>query len=112
MSIPPLRWAVRDRAPSNVLARYGFDSTANKVLAQVLYNRGKTDSLEAEKFLYNKHLNSPFSTRMRGIAEAVLRVKQAIQKREKIIVYGDFDADGVTSTALVMQALQAFGAQV
>jgi single-stranded-DNA-specific exonuclease len=44
--------------------------------------------------------------------ETVDRIRQAIRGNEPIVVYGDFDADGVTSTALLVQALHAFGADV
>jgi len=44
--------------------------------------------------------------------EAVTRLRQAIRQREPIAVYGDFDADGVTATALLVETLSALGAQV
>src|SRR5258707_8827288 len=49
---------------------------------------------------------------MRGMAQAVSRIRTAIKKQELIVVYGDFDADGVTSTTLLVTVLQALGANV
>ena len=49
---------------------------------------------------------------MNGVPEAVTRIRTAIRAGEPIVVYGDFDADGVTSTALLVQALTALGAHV
>jgi single-stranded-DNA-specific exonuclease len=81
------------------------------VLAQVLYNRGFTNFAEAERFLEaNDELGNPFH--MKGINQAVTRIRQAIKGREQIIIYGDFDADGVTSTTLMVQTLTALGAVV
>ena len=55
-------------------------------------------------------LHNPFS--MSGMAQAVARIRRAIKQQEKIAIYGDFDADGVTSTALLTQALEALGGPV
>src|SRR5690606_19696699 len=55
-------------------------------------------------------LNSPFL--MHGMNEAVARLRRAIARGELVAVYGDFDADGVTSTALLTQALRALGGRV
>lgn len=81
------------------------------ILAQVLYNRGFEEPLKAYEFLYAKEIqSSPFE--MKGMANAVSRIRTAIRRREPIIVYGDFDADGVTSTVLLVSVLRALKAVV
>jgi single-stranded-DNA-specific exonuclease len=81
------------------------------ILAQILFNRGFKDPNAALSFLFSKDVTSnPFS--MKGMNEAVARINQAIDKQEPIIVYGDFDADGVTSTTLLVQVLKSLGAVV
>lgn len=82
------------------------------MLAQVLYNRGQDTPEKARMFLEGGDyaLHNPFL--MHGMAQAVARIRQAIKRSELIAVYGDFDADGVTSTALLTQALQALGGRV
>lgn len=82
------------------------------VLAQVLYNRGFRDPQTASAFLYAKtdETTNPFT--LKGVSEAVFRIRQAIKAGEKIAVYGDFDADGVTSTALMVEALRTLGGDV
>lgn len=103
------RWRVQAPIPSGVRAAlHAYDP----VLAQVLYNRGQDTPERARMFLEGSDdaLHSPFL--MRGMAEAVARIRQAIKRGELIAVYGDFDADGVTSTALLTQALQALGGRV
>lgn len=83
------------------------------VLAQVLYNRGFTTPDEAEKFL-NAELADPLkeklNQKLKDIDKAVARIRRAIRHKEQIIVYGDFDADGVTSTTLMVETLTALGA--
>lgn len=82
------------------------------VLAQVLYNRGFRDPQDASAFLYAKTDESTNPFKLKGINAAVFRIRQAIKAGEKIAVYGDFDADGVTSTALMVEALRALGGAV
>ena len=81
------------------------------LLAQILYNRGFEDPAEARRFLVAKNVCGNCFT-MKDMSKAVSRLRQAIKQREPIIVYGDFDADGVTSTVLLVQVLQALNAVV
>jgi single-stranded-DNA-specific exonuclease len=78
---------------------------------QILYNRGLVDREEVDAFLAGRVLlNDPF--RLIGMPEAVRRTRLAIRSAEPIVVYGDFDADGVTATALLVQTLEAMRARV
>ncbi|RMG80512.1 MAG: single-stranded-DNA-specific exonuclease RecJ, partial [Chloroflexi bacterium] len=102
------KWQLADPMPSELVRRYKGMSA---ILAQVLYNRGFHTPEEATKFLSIRKLErNPFQ--MKGVAKAVSRIRQAIKKKEKIAIYGDYDADGVTSTALMVQTLRAFDADV
>ncbi len=108
MSPTPKRWEITPSLPRRQRERL---SHLHPLLVQVLYNRGVTEPEEADAFLAGQaRFDDPF--RMNGIAAAVERIRAAIAASEPIVVYGDFDADGVTATALLVQALQAFGAQV
>lgn len=108
MSTLTKQWLVADPAPEGLLRQYGNTSP---ILAQTLYNRGFVGPLEAEHFLRAEdEQTNPFL--MKGMNAAVARIRQAIRKRELIIVYGDFDADGVTATVLMMQVLTALDAVV
>jgi len=82
------------------------------VLRQILFNRGYASAPEAEQFLQAGDSNNGESETMMGINAAVDRIQSAIRNNEKIAVYGDYDTDGVTSTALSVQTLHAFGADV
>ncbi|MCA9887742.1 MAG: single-stranded-DNA-specific exonuclease RecJ [Anaerolineae bacterium] len=97
------RWKVAPAAPRALLAKF---QGISPILAQILYNRGLQTPDDAHHFLYDKEINTdPFA--YKDMEKAVARIRQAIKNREKIAVYGDFDADGVTSTTLMMQALKA-----
>ncbi len=74
--------------------------------AQLLSNRGITNLQEMRNFLYPnyKNLLDPFL--LPDMHMAVERVKQAFQQSQRITVYGDYDADGVTSSALLTRALR------
>jgi single-stranded-DNA-specific exonuclease len=80
-------------------------------MVQVLFNRGLTSPQEVEQFIAGQYIDdNPFI--MKGMTDAVTRLRQAIRDAEPITIYGDFDADGVTSTALLVEALHALGAEV
>ncbi|HWQ45823.1 MAG TPA: DHH family phosphoesterase [Longilinea sp.] len=80
-------------------------------IRQILFNRGLTTEEEAHHFLYSDSDSiDPFS--LSGMQTSVDRICQAIQQGEQIVVYGDYDVDGVTACALMVQALQSVGAKV
>lgn len=100
------RWMIAPPASRDHLYRFRGMSP---FMAQVLINRGFADPQDAEKFLYSKDITyNPYD--MPDMEKAVQRIQKAIHAGEKIIIYGDFDADGVTSTTVMMQTLQALGA--
>lgn len=81
------------------------------LISMLLDIRGIVDEQQIIDFLYNTtELSDPFDAK--DMDKAVERIKQAIETYEKICVYGDFDADGVTSTALLYSYLEAVGANV
>jgi single-stranded-DNA-specific exonuclease len=69
--------------------------------ARLLYSRGITDPDNAHRLLHPKleHLSDPFL--LPDIKQGVSRTIEAIQKKERICLYGDYDADGITSVALL-----------
>jgi single-stranded-DNA-specific exonuclease len=82
------------------------------ILRQLLFNRGYGTDAEARAFLRAEANfdTSPFQ--MTGMQAAVGRILYALEQREPIAIYGDYDVDGVTATALLVQTLQALGADV
>lgn len=103
------RWAIAkvEPAQSETLAR-GLGIPLP--LAQVLVNRGFCDVESAQRFLNPqlRQLSDPFE--LPDMAAAVDRVLAAINGREHIVIYGDYDVDGLTSVALLWWVLRATGA--
>jgi single-stranded-DNA-specific exonuclease len=78
-------------------------------LLQVLYNRGLQERNHIQAFIEGQYLESTDPFLLPDMEKAVARIGQAIERDEIIIVYGDFDADGVTSTVLLTEALRGLG---
>ena len=81
----------------------------SSIIAQLLLNRGIQDINQAKTFLTGDiaELYDPFL--MKGMLEAVERLKQAIRHKEKVFIHGDYDVDGVTAVALLVSTLRNFG---
>ncbi|MCW5876585.1 MAG: DHH family phosphoesterase, partial [Anaerolineales bacterium] len=82
------------------------------LLRQILFNRGVTGAAEAERYLQalSPEVNDPLL--MKGMAAAVDRLAAAVRNGEQIVIYGDYDADGVTATALLLDCIGRLGGQV
>ncbi len=78
-------------------------------LRQVLFNRGFGTSEESNRFLAALPVDPVHSEKIKGLGAAVDRLAYAIAHEENIVVYGDYDCDGVTATALLCQCLLALG---
>lgn len=86
-------------------------SAYNPVLRQLLFNRGIGTPAEAETYLNCQGpLHDPFL--LTGMQAAVERIREAIHQRQRIVVYGDYDVDGVSATALLVGVLRRLGAVV
>ena len=81
------------------------------VLRQVLFNRGYATDAEARAFLKAEPNFDTDPFQMTGMKAAVERIRYALEQNEPIAIYGDYDVDGVTSTALLVDVLTAFGAR-
>lgn len=81
-------------------------------IAQALINRGVTDETAATEFLQagTEGITDPYL--LKDMHTAVTRIMQAIEQREKITVYGDYDVDGITACAIVYKTLIRLGADV
>ncbi|MDP4000283.1 MAG: single-stranded-DNA-specific exonuclease RecJ [bacterium] len=106
----PRQWQLADDAPASHLKRFG---AYPRVVAQLLLNRGITDPAEAAAFLepdYASGLEDP--AQLKDLAEAAEIIRGAIAEREPIVVHGDYDADGLTATALLADAIKRLGGTV
>jgi single-stranded-DNA-specific exonuclease len=103
------RWNVLPPAPAQYL---GGISGFPPLIAQLLFDRGLTEPAQLESFITaDKRLSyDPFL--LPGMAQAVARVYRALLSGESMAIYGDFDTDGITATALLVQGLSSLGAKV
>jgi len=82
------------------------------ILQQILFNRGYGTDAEARTFLKAQSNSNTDPFQLIGMQTAVERINQALEQNEPIAIYGDYDVDGVTATALLVQALEGLGADV
>ena len=105
------RWdiASQDESLAEALAR---NAQIPIVLARLLLARGISNAAEAAAFLKPEiaHLADPYS--MLGMRVAVARIQSAIQAREPILIYGDYDVDGTTAIVLLKTAIEMLGGTV
>ncbi|PLR81895.1 single-stranded-DNA-specific exonuclease RecJ [Bacillus sp. V33-4] len=105
------RWIVQqsDREKSEALAK---ELNITPLVASLLINRGLDTVEAARSFLFDKEqqFHDPFL--LKDMDKAVRRIQEAIGKQEPILIFGDYDADGVSSTAVMMTTLVQLGANV
>lgn len=106
---PLKRWQIAERLPVAVETAL---SDYPPVLRQILFNRGYCTAAEARLFLMAEAPENSDPFNILGVHEAVKRIETAVQNQEQIAIYGDYDADGVTATALLVGFLSGAGAQV
>jgi len=82
------------------------------VLKQIVFNRGYSTDAEARTFLKAESNSNTDPFHLIGMQPAVDRIQFALEHNEPIAIYGDYDVDGVTATALLVQALEGLGANV
>jgi single-stranded-DNA-specific exonuclease len=104
------KWLLRNTsADIGLIAK---NSGVSEVVAKILINRGLINEIEIKKFMRAnlEDLYDPFL--MKDMEKATGLMVAAIKNNEKIVIYGDYDADGVTSTVILYKALKNCGAQV
>lgn len=82
----------------------------NSIILQLLFNRRLTEQKDIDAFLsadYENHVHDPYL--FADMEKAMERLFVAVKNREKVLVYGDYDADGVCSTTILWKTLQALG---
>ena len=102
----PKRWKFHHPIPNDVDRAL---SDFKPLLRQLLYNRGFSDGEAAAKFIAGEVAFPTDPFLLKGIPEAIERLHQAVVRGDSIVIYGDYDADGVTSTALLTSFLSQLG---
>lgn len=104
------RWQIGTADEDQALA-LAKEAGVSTLVAKLLIQRGIHTGEEAKRFLYEgiDGFHDPFL--LDGMREAVERIRLAIERKELIRIYGDYDADGVTSTSLMVWLLRGLGAR-
>lgn len=103
----PKRWNV---APSDPAAQeLSSRLKVSPLVAQILLNRGVREPQECQDFLRPslKCLHDPYA--IPGLQKAAERIAQAIRDKQKIVIYGDYDVDGITAASILWHAIQVLG---
>ena len=103
-----MRWSYSP-LPAEEVQAFSRRAGVSAVLAELLLRNGFTDPDTAAKFLHPGlgELSDPFL--LHNVEAAATRLRQAIAKHEDVVVLGDYDVDGVSSTALLVSILRRFG---
>ena len=105
------KW-VRKKIDKNIVENLAKDLGVDKIISHLLVLRGIKTFAEAECFFRPKisHLHDPFL--MKNMSTAVARIETAIIKKQKILVYGDYDVDGTTSVAMMYSFLAKYSENI
>ncbi|HDM37817.1 MAG TPA: single-stranded-DNA-specific exonuclease RecJ, partial [Candidatus Omnitrophica bacterium] len=101
------RWKIK-QVDEELKERLSRSLGLHPAVSRVLVARGIRCEDEARRFLEAdlSYLHSP--SKLKGIDKAVKRIKKALDKREKILIYGDYDVDGITGVSLLYTILNKF----
>ncbi|BAP85848.1 single-stranded-DNA-specific exonuclease RecJ [Paucilactobacillus hokkaidonensis JCM 18461] len=104
------QWQLADTDDSKLATQLAQEFDLAPVVAQILISRGYDSSEQVDRFLHPKleDANDPFL--LHDMKKAVERIQTAVESGDLITVYGDYDADGITSTAVMYEALLTVGA--
>jgi single-stranded-DNA-specific exonuclease len=103
------RWNLKPAVPDGHLLN---TSGLSPLMAQLLYNRGLVEPSQLELFVAGDKRLSGDPFLLPDMHQAVARIYRALLSGENIAIYGDFDADGITATALLVQGLTILGGKV
>jgi single-stranded-DNA-specific exonuclease len=101
------RWVLKPYGNSEEVTSLAAELKINRILVNLLVQRGITTFDEAKRFFRPSldHLHDPFL--MKDMDKAIERIGVAIRRKEKILVYGDYDVDGTTAVSLVYTFLKS-----
>lgn len=104
-------WKVRPHDQA-LVASIGKINDVSPVVAQLLASRGMTEREQIAEFLDKPFQNLRPPLLLPGVDVASDRIYEAIQKGEKVCIYGDYDADGMTATAILVRCIRLLGGDV
>jgi single-stranded-DNA-specific exonuclease len=106
------RWIYKDEVDDEALAQLAQEINVNPTISKILIQRNITSFEQAKEFFRPSldKLHDPFL--MRDMEKALKRIKFAMDRNQKILVYGDYDVDGTTAVALVYGFLRNFYSEI
>jgi len=104
--LPLSRWKLEQDNDHNAIESLSKEFGIHSLISQILVNRGVRDIESARRYLYPalNDLHSPYL--MKDMKKGVSRLMQAIHNHEKIVIYGDYDADGITSVVILYKFIK------
>ena len=106
------KWKLADNASSAIVDNLEKELGISRILATLLAQQGIDSTEQAKKFFEPSMEEIHDPTLLHDMDKAVERIEQAVEKQEQITIYGDYDADGITSTSLMYEMLLSVGANV
>ncbi len=105
------RWTIAPPPPPGVIEQLAKEINVSETIARILVNRGISTYNAAKEFFRPQwtHLHDPFL--MDGMDLAVQRVTTALEKKERVLIFGDYDVDGTNSAAMLYQYFRQLGAE-
>ncbi len=103
-------WQVHEASEIN--AEFLEAADGSPLLAHILNARGVVSHEEAKSFLNTDLYTATGPMELPDVDRAVVRITEAIEKGQRITVYGDYDVDGVTGTSVLLTVLRKLGAEV
>ncbi|WP_046173930.1 single-stranded-DNA-specific exonuclease RecJ [Domibacillus indicus] len=105
---PKMRWSLKevDRIQSEAFAE---EIGTSPLAASLLLGRGITKKEEARAFLFDEGMTFHDPFLLKDMDKAISRIRQAKEQGEAVLVFGDYDADGVSSTSVLLTALRDYG---
>jgi len=104
-------WTCSDISPV-LAATLGKELGISPIIAEILLRRGINQPEHIERFLSPSLSHLPEPNLFKGMEKAVKRLVQALERHEKILIYGDYDVDGISSTVIMVQFFRRIGMHV
>ncbi len=104
--LPTTSWKLKTESNKEIESSFGREFGISPIISQILVNRDFLDMESARRYLYPSlnDLHSPLL--LKDMKKAIERVLPAIHNKEKIVIYGDYDADGITSVVILYKFLK------
>jgi single-stranded-DNA-specific exonuclease len=106
------RWVLKPQGDADAVTRLAAELRINRILVNLLVQRGITSYEEARQFFRPSldMLHDPFL--MKDMDKAINRINTAVENKEKVMVYGDYDVDGTTAVSLVYTFLKSLSGDI